>query len=153
MVILVCIDDKEEWEFFLVFDFSLMILKENLYSNGGDVLCIDIYVYDNNKLMIYIILQEFYGQSLIYEMIFFYFGNEVILVDENGNIVIYILGSVGYVIECIYKLFDQVRKYIFIYFGEYFIWIDEEINSMFYFFVELVYDDNGNLSYIIVNGL
>lgn len=45
-----CTDDKEEREFPPAPDFSLMILKENLHSNGGDVLRTDTYVYDNNKL-------------------------------------------------------------------------------------------------------
>ena len=42
---------------------SLMILKENLHSDGGDVLRTDTYVYDNNKLTTHTTLQEFYGQS------------------------------------------------------------------------------------------
>ena len=62
-----CTDDKEEREFPPAPDFSLMILKENLHSNGGDVLRTDTYVYDNNKLTTHTTLQEFYGQSLTHE--------------------------------------------------------------------------------------
>ena len=62
-----CTDDKEEREFPPAPDFSLMILKENLHSNGGDVLRTDTYVYDNNKLTTHTTLQEFYGQSLPHE--------------------------------------------------------------------------------------
>ena len=36
-----CTDDKEEREFPPAPDFSLMILKENLHSDGGDVLRTD----------------------------------------------------------------------------------------------------------------
>ena len=72
---------------------------------------------------------------------------------ENGNTAIYILGSAGYATECTYKLSDQVRKYTFTYSGEYLTRIDEEINSTPYSSVELAYDDNGNLSHIIANGL
>ena len=75
------------------------------------------------------------------------------LADENGNTAIYILGSAGYATECTYKLSDQVRKYTFTYSGEYLTRIDEEINSTPYSSVELAYDDNGNLSHIIANGL
>ena len=114
-----CTDDKEEREFPPAPDFSLMILKENLHSNGGDVLRTDTYVYDNNKLTTHTTLQEFYGQSLTHETTLSYSGNEVTLADENGNTAIYILGSAGYATECTYKLSDQVRKYTFTYSGEY----------------------------------
>ena len=130
-----------------------MILKENLHSDGGDVLRTDTYVYDNNKLTTHTTLQEFYGQSLTHETTLSYSGNEVTLADENGNTAIYILGSAGYATECTYKLSDQVRKYTFTYSGEYLTRIDEEINSTPYSSVELAYDDNGNLSHIIANGL
>lgn len=148
-----CTDDKEEREFPPAPDFSLMILKENLHSDGGDVLRTDTYVYDNNKLTTHTTLQEFYGQSLTHETTLSYSGNEVTLADENGNTAIYILGSAGYATECTYKLSDQVRKYTFTYSGEYLTRIDEEINSTPYSSVELAYDDNGNLSHIIANGL
>ena len=102
-----CTDDKEERELPPAPDFSLMILKENLHSNGGDVLRTDTYVYDNNKLTTHTTLQEFYGQSLTHETTLSYSGNEVTLADENGNTAIYILGSAGYATECTYKLSDQ----------------------------------------------
>ena len=114
-----CTDDKEERELPPTPDFSLMILKENLHSDGGDVLRTDTYVYDNNKLTTHTTLQEFYGQSLTHETTLSYSGNEVTLADENGNTAIYILGSAGYATECTYKLSDQVRKYTFTYSGEY----------------------------------
>ena len=62
-----CTDDKEERELPPTPDFSLMILKENLHIDGGDVLRTDTYVYDNNKLTTHTTLQEFYGQSLTHE--------------------------------------------------------------------------------------
>ena len=74
-----CTDDKEERELPPAPDFSLMILKENLHSDGGDVLRTDTYVYDNNKLTTHTTLQEFYGQSLTHETTLSYSGNEVTL--------------------------------------------------------------------------
>ncbi len=84
-----------------------MIPKENLHSDGGDVLRTDTYVYDNNKLTTHTTLQEFYGQSPTHETTLSYSGNEVTLADENGNTAIYILGSAGYATECTYKLSDH----------------------------------------------
>ena len=98
-----CTDDKEERELPPTPDFSLMILKENLHSDGGDVLRTDTYVYDNNKLTTHTTLQEFYGQSLTHETTLSYSGNEVTLADENGNTAIYILGSAGYATECTHR--------------------------------------------------
>ncbi len=153
MAVSACTDDKEKQDLPPTPNFNQMILKENLHSDGGDVYRTDTYVFNNNKLTGHTTVQEFYGQSLTHEVALSYSGNEVTLTDENGNTATYTLGDTGYATECTYKLSSQIRKYNFTYSGEYLTRINEEIDGTPYSSVELAYDDNGNLSHIIANGL
>lgn len=130
---------------------SKITLSEMISDDTGTVNKKDSYSFTNNQLLNHSTIQEFYGQSLNYEINFSYSNHQAIWIDINGNKAIYTLDKNGYATECIYQQHDQTREYQFFYSNDYLTQIDEKIDGIPYSTIQLHYA-SGDLQSIKSNG-
>lgn len=133
-------------------DVAQITISETISSDGGTVSKKDTYSFSDSRLENHITAQEFYGQSISYEVKFSYSENMVTFTDDAGNTAIYIIGYNGYAHKCIYQMHSQTREYDFSYTYDYLTEIKEKIDGESYSSVQLQYDTSGNLQTINANG-
>lgn len=125
----------------------ILTIRETIKSDAPSVNKTESYNFSNSQLLKHSIKQEYYPQSTtIYETELAYQDKSVVVTDNNGNKLTYILNEEGHATQCKYETVSQIRFYNFTYSADnYLTRIEESIGNTFFSSLDLSYE-NGDIT-------